>query len=340
MYQPGNTLRLSLLGSLLTLTSALGCQKTTPEPESTGTAAEPKAEPAAANTPQAAASSAESAPVTTAAASSAPPPPQSKPVASVPVSPDDPLGGKFSLDEATKGLTGTGALYAEIQTELGKLECELYEDKAPITVANFVGLARGLRPFKQPDGTWAKKNGYDGTTFHRVIKGFMIQGGDPLGSGAGEPGYVIPDEIWEGARHNERGQLCMANRGKNTNGMQFFIMDGVAAHLDGGYTIFGKCAPEDVIVKLSTVEVRGDRSVKPTKINKVLIKRKAKKEGAAPPEASAKPAPSGAPAASVAPKPVAPVAPKPAAPVVPKPATPVAPKPAAPTESPAPTPSQ
>jgi peptidyl-prolyl cis-trans isomerase A (cyclophilin A) len=317
MYQLGNTVRLSLLGSLLTLTFAFGCQKTTPEPESTGAAQEPKAE---SPTPQPAASSAEAAtPVTTAAATaSAPPPPQSKPVASVPVSPDDPLGGKFTLDDATKGLPGTGGLYAEIQTELGKLECELYEDKAPITVANFVGLARGLRPFKQPDGTWAKKNGYDGTTFHRVIKGFMIQGGDPMGSGAGEPGYVIPDEIWEGAHHNERGQLCMANRGKNTNGMQFFIMDGVAAHLDGGYTIFGKCAPEDVIIKLSSVEVRGDKSVKPTKINKVVIKRKAKKgdasakpEGSAKPEAPAKPA---APAAPVAPKPAVPAAPKPAAP--------------------------
>ena len=176
----------------------------------------------------------------------------------MPVSPDDPLAGKFTLEDATKGLTGSGSLYAEIQTDLGKLECELYEDKAPITVANFVGLARGLRPFKQNDGKWAKKNGYDGTTFHRVIKGFMIQGGDPRGTGAGEPGYVIPDEIWEGAHHNERGQLCMANRGKNTNGMQFFIMDGVAKHLDGGYTIFGKCAPEDVISAAALKCIGGD----------------------------------------------------------------------------------
>ena len=315
MDQLRNSVRLGLLGSLLPLTVVLGCQKTTPEPEPTPVV-EPQAQQAA---PPAAAS--EAAAVTTAAAtSSAPPPPQSKPVASVPVSPDDPLHGQFSLEDATKGLTGSGALYAEIQTELGKLECELYEDKAPITVANFVGLARGQRPFKQPDGTWAKKNGYDGTTFHRVIKGFMIQGGDPMGTGAGEPGYVIPDEIWEGAHHNERGQLCMANRGKNTNGMQFFIMDGVASHLDGGYTIFGKCAPEDVIIKLASVEVRGDQSVKPTKINKVIIKRKPKKGDK--PEASAKPTPSAAPA---------PAAPKPAAP-----AAPAAPKPAAPAPAPSP----
>jgi peptidyl-prolyl cis-trans isomerase A (cyclophilin A) len=313
------------LGSLLALPLALGCRKTEPEPESRP-AAEAKPEP---TTPPAQTAP----PVETAAttASAAPgPTPTSKPVASVPVSPDDPLAGKFTLDDATKGLTGSGSLYAEIQTDLGKLECELYEDKAPITVANFVGLARGLRPFKQSDGKWAKKNGYDGTTFHRVIKGFMIQGGDPQGTGGGEPGYVIPDEIWDGAHHNERGQLCMANRGKNTNGMQFFIMDGVAAHLDGGYTIFGKCAPEDVILKLSGVEVQGDHSVKPTKISKVTIKRKPSKSEK--PDASAKPAAPAAPATSAAPKAAAP---KPAAPAAPAaPTAAVAPKVAAPAASP------
>ena len=142
------------------------------------------------------------------------------------MSEDDPLHGKFTLDDATANLAGKGPLVAEIETDQGKLECDLYDDKAPITVANFVGLARGLRPFKAPDGKWTKKPAYDGTTFHRVIKGFMIQGGDPSGTGAGEPGYVIPDEIWAGAAHDQRGLLCMANRGPNTNGQQFFIMDG------------------------------------------------------------------------------------------------------------------
>jgi peptidyl-prolyl cis-trans isomerase A (cyclophilin A) len=290
----------------------VGCQKASPEPE---TQPEAKTEP----TPAPAATPVETATAaaTASAAPTPPPVPTQRPVATVPVSPDDPAGGKFTLEEATKGLTGSGPLYAEIQTDLGKLECELYDDKAPITVANFIGLARGLRPFKQKDGKWAKKNGYDGTTFHRVIKGFMIQGGDPLGTGAGEPGYVIPDEIWEGAHHNERGQLCMANRGKNTNGMQFFIMDGQASHLDGGYTIFGKCAPEDVVIKLASVEVQGDRAVKPTKINKVVIKRKAAKADAAKAD-GAKPDAS---------KPAAPAAPKTAAPATPAPPTP-APAPA------------
>jgi peptidyl-prolyl cis-trans isomerase A (cyclophilin A) len=140
-------------------------------------------------------------------------------------------------------------------------------------VANFVGLARGLRPFKDPTGKWVKKPAYDGTVFHRIIKGFMIQGGDAEGTGKGEPGYVIPDEIWEGARHDGRGYLCMANRGPNTNGQQFFITDGAAPHLDGGYTIFGKCQPDAVIEKLASSEVFGDRASDPPKIEKILISR-------------------------------------------------------------------
>jgi peptidyl-prolyl cis-trans isomerase A (cyclophilin A) len=196
-----------------------------------------------------------------------------KPTASVAAAAGDPHGGKFSLEEATVGLPAKGKLVADIETELGKLSCELYDDKAPITVANFVGLARGLRAWKDK-GEWVKKPLYDGTAFHRVIKGFMIQGGDPAGNGSGGPGYVIPDEVWAGAHHDERGQLCMANRGPNTNGSQFFIMDGKAAHLDGGYTIFGKCSPESVIDKLSGVEVQRDRAVKPTKITAVKVTRK------------------------------------------------------------------
>ncbi|HYP77357.1 MAG TPA: peptidylprolyl isomerase [Polyangiaceae bacterium] len=213
----------------------------------------------------------ESAAAETAPAAAAPKPPAPKP----PVSEDDPLHGKFSLDDATANLAGKGPLVAEIETDQGKLVCDLYDDKAPVTVANFVGLARGLRPFKAPDGKWTKKPAYDGTTFHRVIKGFMIQGGDPSGTGAGEPGYVIPDEVWPGAAHDQRGLLCMANRGPNTNGQQFFIMDGVAKHLDGGYTIFGKCGPDAIIEKLASVPVQGDHSVTPSKIKKVIIKHRA-----------------------------------------------------------------
>lgn len=199
--------------------------------------------------------------------------PKAPRTARVPVSPDDPLKGQFTLTDATKGLKGEGRLVATVKTAAGTLSCELYEDRAPITVANFVGLARGLRPYKNPKGQWVKEPAYDGTVFHRIIKGFMIQGGDPEGSGKGEPGYVVPDEIWEGAKHDQRGLLCMANRGPNTNGMQFFIMDGKAKHLDGGYTIFGECSPDRVIEKLAAWDVVGDKAVNPPKIEKVTIDR-------------------------------------------------------------------
>lgn len=186
----------------------------------------------------------------------------------------DPLNGKFSLQDATKGLAPTGKLVADIVTDAGKLSCELFQDKAPIAVANFVGLARGLRPFKDPKTSeWVKRPAYDGTGFHRIIKGFMIQGGDPTGTGAGEPGYVFQDEVWSGASHDRRGLLCMANRGPNTNGMQFFILDGAAKHLDRSFTIFGSCGPDSVIEKLASSEVRGDKAVNPPKIKKVTIRR-------------------------------------------------------------------
>ncbi|HSC87950.1 MAG TPA: peptidylprolyl isomerase [Polyangiaceae bacterium] len=195
------------------------------------------------------------------------------PSRSVAVANGDPLAGSFDLAAATAGLDGQGPLVATVTTSLGALSCELYEDKAPRTVANFVGLARGLRPFRDPSHNWVKKPGYDGTTFHRIIRGFMIQGGDPSGSGAGEPGYVIPDEIWPGAKHDRRGLLCMANRGANTNGMQFFILDGAAPHLDGGYTIFGSCEPEGVIEKIANAPVRGDHAVDAPRIENIRIRR-------------------------------------------------------------------
>ena len=250
---------LALGASSALVVSAGACRSTPAEPESHSVLKPTPTETAAA--------------VATPAAAEATPPAQEQPKAKA--SNGDPLNGKFSLEDATANLAGKGPLVAEIETDQGKLVCNLYDDKAPITVANFVGLARGLRPFKAPDGQWTKKPAYDGTTFHRVIKGFMIQGGDPSGTGAGEPGYVIPDEVWPGAAHDQRGLLCMANRGPNTNGQQFFIMDGVAKHLDGGYTIFGKCGPDTVIEKLASVEVRGDHSVTPSKIKKITIKRRA-----------------------------------------------------------------
>jgi peptidyl-prolyl cis-trans isomerase A (cyclophilin A) len=198
---------------------------------------------------------------------------QAKPVAEVKPTPGDPVQGKFGMEDALKGLPGKGTkVIAELATSDGKLECELWPDKAPLTVANFIGLARGNRPWKKGN-SWVKQPLYDGTVIHRVVKGFMVQGGDPDGNGSGGPGYAIPDEIWEDAHHDQRGLLCMANRGPNTNGSQFFIMDGPAAHLDGGYTIFGKCGPEDVVQKLANTPTQGDRAIDPPKISKVVVRR-------------------------------------------------------------------
>lgn len=234
-----------------------------------------------------------------------------KPVAQVVPSPDDPVKGKFDLADAGKGLTGSGYFIASVDTTAGKLECELWHDKAPISVANFVGLARGLRPWKTPEGKWVKKPLYDGTPFHRVIKGFMIQGGDPNGNGSGGPGYVIPDEVWEDGRHDKRGLLCMANRGPNTNGSQFFIMDGAAAHLDGGYTILGKCGPDELVEKIASTPVSGERATDPVKIKTVKVRREAKMPAPAP-SASAG-APSAAPSGAAAPSAVVPRSAGPAA---------------------------
>jgi peptidyl-prolyl cis-trans isomerase A (cyclophilin A) len=187
----------------------------------------------------------------------------------------DPTGGAFTLADATAGLAGSGPLVATIKTSKGALTCRLFDDKAPITVANFVGLARGTRPFKShPDGRWVKKAFYDGTTFHRIIKGFMIQGGDQRGTGIGDPGYDVVDEIWPGATHDRAGLLCMANRGKNTNGSQFFITDAPARQLDGNYTIFGECSPVSVVREIASVpKGPGDRPLSPVTIDRIEISR-------------------------------------------------------------------
>lgn len=190
---------------------------------------------------------------------------------------DDPLNGTYTLADATKELAGAGAIVAKLETTGGTLQCKLYDDKAPVTVANFIGLATGKRTWKDPSGNWVNKPAYDGTFFHRIIKGFMIQGGDARGNGSGEPGYVIKDELWAGAKHDRAGLLCMANRGPNTNGAQFFITDAAAAHLDTSYTIFGECAPEQVVHDIASTPVRGESPTTPVQIKTVTITRDAKK---------------------------------------------------------------
>jgi peptidyl-prolyl cis-trans isomerase A (cyclophilin A) len=194
--------------------------------------------------------------------------------------PKDPLDGKWTLADATKDLKGTGALVATIDTSKGKLTCKLYDDKAPLTVANFVGLSTGKRAWLDPSsGQWVNKPAYDGTTFHRIIKDFMIQGGDPKGDGSGEPGYVFPDELWAGGAHDRAGLLCMANRGANTNGSQFFITDSdgpSVKNLDRmhSYTIFGECSPVDAIHAIAGVPTGPrDKPLTPVTINSVKVAR-------------------------------------------------------------------
>ncbi len=167
---------------------------------------------------------------------------------------------------------------AIIDTTAGKMTCTLFPDKAPEGVANFIGLARGTKQWTNPM-TGAKKHGvplYNGTIFHRVIPEFMIQGGDPLGNGQGDPGYKFKNETSPDLRFDRPGRLAYANAGPDTNGTQFFITEDVAhsAHLSGGYTIFGQC--DDATVELVKKIARmprdaNDRPNDPVKINKITI---------------------------------------------------------------------
>ena len=157
---------------------------------------------------------------------------------------------------------------------LTRARCELFEDKAPKTVANFVGLASGTKEFRDPvTAAMTKRRAYDGTTFHRVLEGMYFQGGDPSGRGDGEPGYVIDDEIWPGAKHDHVG-LCMPNRGDpNTNGMQFLISLGPLTHLDGNYTIFGECGPRAILEAIGEVPTKGEQPVTAVRVVTVTIRR-------------------------------------------------------------------
>src|SRR5437763_6020136 len=131
-------------------------------------------------------------------------------------------------------------VYAHFETTLGNFTAELFEDKAPNTVGNFVGLAEGTKEWTHPKtGEKHKKPFYDGIVFHRVIGGFVLQGGDPLGQGSGGPGYQFADEFHPELRHDRAGILSMANAGANTNGSQFFVTLAPTPHLDGKHGVFG-----------------------------------------------------------------------------------------------------
>lgn len=190
----------------------------------------------------------------------------------------DPEAGDFTLDEAVEGMPIDGQLVAEISTDLGTIFCDLYADRTPRTVANFIGLARGRRPWWDARAaTWRRQPYYRGTTVHRVIPEYVIQGGDYLDDGSGTIGYTIPYEPHETLSHDRAGRLAMATTdGRDTAGAQFYITDGPAPQLDGTATIFGQCRPEDVVSRIARVPQSGspdNRPLTPVRIARVLIRR-------------------------------------------------------------------
>jgi peptidyl-prolyl cis-trans isomerase A (cyclophilin A) len=168
-------------------------------------------------------------------------------------------------------------LDAHFTTTEGDFTIRLFEAEAPNTVANFVGLAEGTKEWTDPKTRQkVKRPFYDGLVFHRVIADFMIQGGDPLGTGIGGPGYTFADEFGSGKKHSKAGILSMANAGPNTNGSQFFITLVPTPWLDNRHTVFGEVvAGLDVIEKIGKTPTSkpGDRPVKPISITTVKIVR-------------------------------------------------------------------
>ena len=169
------------------------------------------------------------------------------------------------------------AVYAGFNTSEGNFTVHLYDQEAPRTVANFVGLAEGTTEWTDPrTNRKVTQPYYDGVIFHRVIDGFMIQSGDPLGQGIGGPGYTFADEFHAKLRHNKAGILSMANRGPNTNGGQFFITLGPTPHLDDRHSVFGEVTEGmDVVSKIGSTKTGDrDRPVKDIVVNSVTIVRK------------------------------------------------------------------
>ena len=186
---------------------------------------------------------------------------------------------------------------AVFDTSKGKIACELFPDKAPKTVANFIGLANGTKDWKHPYTGKDMKGTplYDNTTFHRVIPNFMIQGGDPIGNGTGDPGYRFEDEFSPDLRFDRPGRLAMANSGPATNGSQFFIAEVPTPHLNDRHTIFGQCdqASVDLVNKIARVatDPRNNKPLEPVTVKHIEIvgaEEPAKPATAAPTKAPAK----------------------------------------------------
>ncbi len=185
---------------------------------------------------------------------------------SVPASPSSPAASlPDSPDPAIKPALQPSGPTVVFDTGMGRITCRLFQKEAPATTANFIGLATGTKDWTNP-ATHEKEHGvplYNGTTFHRVIPGFMIQGGDPVGNGTGDPGYMFADEIVPVLGFDVPGRLAMANSGPNTNGSQFFITEAPYPSLDGSYSIFGQCDDSAVSVVKAITHVERDSNDKP-----------------------------------------------------------------------------
>lgn len=167
-------------------------------------------------------------------------------------------------------------LYAIFNTSEGPITAQLYEKYTPVTVANFVALAQGAKPWRDPkSGTMVRRPLYDNITFHRVLPGQMIQSGDPTGTGSHDCGVHVPDEFLPGLRFSGPGRLAMANTGNpDSGGCQFFFTNESVPQWDGKYTIFGDVvAGQSVIAKISREPLHGDKPVNPARLIGVTIER-------------------------------------------------------------------
>jgi len=165
-----------------------------------------------------------------------------------------------------------------MDTSMGRITCQFYEKQAPNAVANFIALAEGTKDWVDPITKKKQHNKplYNGTIFHRVISEFMIQGGDPAGTGLGDPGYAFDDEVDPNLNFDQPGRLAMANSGPNTNGSQFFITEQAYDTLNQHYTLFGQCDESSVLVVKTIARVQrdsDDKPVEPVVLKKVTIVR-------------------------------------------------------------------
>ena len=185
---------------------------------------------------------------------------------------------RATAQDAAQTETRTTGLYMTFETDKGDIACKLYEAEAPITVHTMVGLAIGKIAYIDPRTKQGTRNKFfDGLTFHRVIPGFMIQGGDPLGNGTGGPigpGFPYKSEVVKSLKFDLPGRLAMANAGPNTNRSQFFITEAPQPALNGGYTIWGQCGNLDVVKAIARVKRDGrDKPFTPVFIAHVVVER-------------------------------------------------------------------